>query len=48
VKGPLKNLGYTIGRSTIKRILREHDIDPAPVRVKRMPCFAFQALDIRP
>jgi hypothetical protein len=27
----LKNLGYTIGRSTIKRILREHGIDPAPI-----------------
>jgi putative transposase len=34
VKGALKNLGYTIGRSTIKRILREHGIDPAPIRGK--------------
>jgi len=37
VKGALKNLGYAIGRSTIKRILREHGIDPAPIREKRMP-----------
>ena len=37
VKGALKNLGYAIGRSTIKRILREHGIDPAPIRGKRMP-----------
>jgi transposase InsO family protein len=41
VKGALKNLGYTIGRSTIKRILREHGIDPAPIRGKRMPWSKF-------
>ncbi len=41
VKGALKNLGYQIGRSTIKRILREHGIDPAPIRGKRMPWSKF-------
>jgi transposase InsO family protein len=41
VKGALKNLGNTIGRSTIKRILREHGIDPAPIRGKRMPWSKF-------
>jgi transposase len=41
VKGALKNLGYTIGRSTIKRILCELGIDPAPIRGKRMPWSKF-------
>ncbi len=41
IKGALKNLGYKIGRSTIKRILREHGIDPAPLRGKRMPWAKF-------
>jgi putative transposase len=41
VKGALKNLGYEIGRSTIKRIMREHGIDPAPIRGKRMPWSKF-------
>jgi putative transposase len=41
IMGALKNLGQTIGRSTIKRILREHGIDPAPIRGKRMPCSKF-------
>jgi hypothetical protein len=29
LKGALKNLGYKVGRNTIKRILQEHGIDPA-------------------
>ncbi len=41
IKGALKNLGYKIGRTTIKRILREHGIDPAPIRGKRMPWAKF-------
>jgi len=41
VEGALKNIGYLIGRSTIKRILREHGIDPAPIRGKRMPWSKF-------
>jgi hypothetical protein len=40
-KGALKNLGYKIGRSTIKRILREHGIDPALIRGKRIPWSKF-------
>ena len=41
IKGALKNLGLKIGRSTIKRILREYGIDPAPIRGKRMPWAKF-------
>ena len=41
IRGALKNLGHKIGRSTIKRILREHGIDPAPIRGKRMPWAKF-------
>jgi putative transposase len=37
IEGTLQNLGHQIGRNMIKRILREHGIDPAPVRGKRMP-----------
>jgi transposase len=33
--GALKNLGYTVGRSTVRRILQGHGIDPAPERGKR-------------
>jgi putative transposase len=36
IRGALKNLGHKIGRNTIKRILQEHGIDPAPERGKRM------------
>jgi putative transposase len=32
LRGALKNVGYALGRNTIKRILKEHGIDPAPVR----------------
>jgi putative transposase len=39
--GALKNLGYTVGRSTVKRILSEHGIDPAPERGKRTPWKTF-------
>jgi len=39
--GALKNLGYTVGRSTVKRILSEHGIDPAPERAKRTPWRTF-------
>ena len=33
--GALKNLDYTVGRSTVRRILNDHGIDPAPERGKR-------------
>jgi hypothetical protein len=32
IRGALYNLGHEIGRNTIKRILRENGIDPAPLR----------------
>ncbi len=37
IKGALQNLGHELGRKTIKRILQEHGIDPAPERGRRMP-----------
>jgi hypothetical protein len=33
--GALKNVGYTVGRNTIKRILEEQGIEPAPLRRRR-------------
>jgi putative transposase len=39
--GALKNLGYRVGRNTIKRTLKEHDLDPAPERGRRMPWATF-------
>lgn len=41
IRGALYNLGIDIGRNTIKRILLEHGIEPAPERSKRMPCKTF-------
>jgi hypothetical protein len=41
IRGALQNLGHEIGRNTIKRILQEHGIDPAPERGKRMPWSKF-------
>jgi transposase InsO family protein len=35
IRGALANLGHEIGRNTIKRVLREQGIDPAPERGKR-------------
>ena len=32
IRGALQNLGHTVGRSTIARILAEHGLDPAPGR----------------
>ncbi len=39
--GALNNLGLDIGRSTIQRILKEHGIEPAPLRGKTMPWKTF-------
>ena len=36
---PLRNVGHEIGRNTIKRILHENGIDPAPLR--KMPWKTF-------
>ena len=35
LRGALSNLGYEIGRSTIKRILGEQGIEPAQVRGRK-------------
>jgi transposase InsO family protein len=41
IRGALRNLGHEIGRNTIKRILQEHGIDPAPERGRRMSWATF-------
>jgi transposase len=41
IMGALKNLGHKLGRNTIKRILRENGIDPAPIRGQKMPWAKF-------
>lgn len=41
VRGALCNLGHELGRNTIKRILVEHGLDPAPKRGKTMPWKTF-------
>jgi transposase InsO family protein len=41
LRGALENLGLGLGRSTIQRILKEHGIEPAPVRGKTMPWKTF-------
>ena len=37
IRDALSNLGHEVGRNTIKRILAEHGIEPAPERGKRTP-----------
>jgi hypothetical protein len=37
IRGALRNLGHELGRNTIKRILAEHGLEPAPKRGKAMP-----------
>ena len=39
--GPLGNLGHDVGRNTVKRIVVEHGIEPAPERRKRIPWSTF-------
>jgi transposase InsO family protein len=41
IKGALKNLNYSVGRTTIKRILAENGIEPASERIKRLPWKTF-------
>ena len=36
IQGTLENLGYRVGRTTIATILKQHGIEPAPERGKRM------------
>ena len=37
IRGALSNLGHEIARTTVKRILHDHGIDPAPERSRRLP-----------
>lgn len=37
IRGALSNVGHDIARNTVKRILGEHGIEPAPERGKVMP-----------
>ena len=41
IQGALANLGHKVSRSTIRRILKEHGMDPAPERSKRTPWRKF-------
>lgn len=41
IRGALYNVGHDIGRNTIKRILADNGIDPAPERGKRMSWETF-------
>ncbi len=41
LRGVLKNLGHELGRNTIKRLLAEHGIAPAPERGKSMSWSTF-------
>jgi putative transposase len=41
IRGALRNLGQDVGRTTIKRILFERGLDPAPTRGKRISWRTF-------
>jgi hypothetical protein len=41
IRGALYNLGHELGRSTIKRILDDHGIEPAPEGSRRTPWASF-------
>ena len=41
LRGALKNLGHEVGRNTVKRILADHGIAPAPKRGKSMSWSTF-------
>ena len=41
IRGALANLGHDIARNTVKRILHDHGIEPAPERARRTPRKAF-------
>ncbi len=41
IRGALSNLGHQLARTTVKRILHDHGIDPAPERRRRMPWKTF-------
>jgi hypothetical protein len=41
IRDALGNLGYELARTTIRSILKEHGIEPAPERAKRTSWQAF-------
>ncbi len=41
IRGALANLGHGIARNTVKRILQDHGIEPAPERSRRTPWKTF-------
>jgi len=41
IQGALANLGHEVARNTVKRILQDHGIDPAPERSQRTPWKMF-------
>jgi hypothetical protein len=41
LRGALKNVGHTVGRNTIKRILKEQGIEPAPLRCRQYSWATF-------
>ena len=41
IRGALSNLGHDIARNTVKRILHDHGIEPAPERSGRTPWTVF-------
>ncbi len=41
LRGALRNIGYAVGRNTIKRILKEQGIEPAPLRRRRYSWATF-------
>src|SRR5262249_12147703 len=43
IRGGLKGLGHAVGRTTIKGILKDHGMEPAPERGAKMPGKAFLA-----
>ena len=41
IRAALANLGHEIARNTVKRILQDHGIEPAPERGRRLPWKTF-------
>ena len=41
IQGAMANLGHMLGRGTIRRILKDHGIEPAPIRGNGMPWSVF-------
>ncbi len=37
IMGALANLGHMVARETVRNVLKDHGIEPAPERSKRMP-----------